>query len=657
MSKKSKRTKAVSIPRSGLLESPARLMLIFVVTIFFIELAVMKGIRYLDINGVTIDFIDSLILVVLLLPEFYFLLYRPLVKNISERAAEEVKNNLMASVFIHAKDGIIITDSKRLIIEVNKSFSEITGYGRQEVIGKNPSILSSGRQGKEFYQLMWKTIHEEGSWSGEVWNRHKTGVEYEELLNISAIYNADGVVVNYIASFSDITQTKEYKRQLEMSAHYDSLTKLPNRTLLAHNLRIAIDQSNQRNLSVAVVYIDLDGFKVVNDTYGHGVGDELLVNVSCRMKEVLRDGDTIARIGGDEFVVVLAGLTKFEECEPVLRRLLETTSEPILIQGHSVQVSISIGVAVYPSDEVDADLLLRHADQAMYVAKQSGKNRWCIFDVVREIAVQTKRDSLDEIYMALKQGEFVLYYQPKVNMATNEVVGAEALIRWNHKEKGLLSPLSFLSVIENHQISLELGEWVINEALRQLSVWHAEGIKISVSVNVCAYQLHDHAFASTLSRLLSIYPDVPPNFLEVEILETSALEDIVRVSSIMQDCHHMGVRFALDDFGTGYSSLTYLKKLPVDVLKIDQSFVRDITSDAENLSIIKAVIGLASAFNREVVAEGVETVEQGVMLLSLGCNLAQGYGIARPMRAEDFPLWMSTWKTYDRWKETKNGLP
>ncbi len=443
----------------------------------------------------------------------------------------------------------------------------------------------------------------------------------------------------------------EYANEiLEHIAHYDALTHLPNRVLLADRMQQAMLQSQRSEQSLAVIFLDLDGFKAVNDQYGHGIGDRLLITLSQRMKAALREGDTLARIGGDEFVVVLTNLKQAKDCEPLLVRLLQAAAEPVQLDEHLVEVSASIGVTLYPQDGVDAEQLLRHADQAMYLAKQAGKNCYHLFDVAQDVAVKTKRESLEHIRSALRNHEFVLYYQPKVNMRTGAIIGAEALIRWQHPERGLLAPATFLPVIENHLLSVELGEWVIATALEQMADWQIAGLEIPVSVNIGALQLQQTNFANRLEELLILQPHANPNNLELEILETSALEDINQVSTAIHACQSLGVSFALDDFGTGYSSLTYLKRLPAELLKIDQSFVRDMLDDSDDLAIIQGIIGLATAFHRNVIAEGVETIEHGEKLLSIGCELAQGYGIARPMPASAIPAWAKTWRPNKAWR-------
>jgi len=450
----------------------------------------------------------------------------------------------------------------------------------------------------------------------------------------------------------DFSELNTIKEQLQHQALHDVLTNLPNRVLLADRLSQSMVQSQRHHNLLAVVFLDLDGFKHVNDTYGHDLGDELLIIASLRMKGALREGDSLARIGGDEFVAVLADLSTVEDCEPVLERLLLAASKPVKIGNVELKVSASIGVTLYPQDNVSADQLMRHADQAMYVAKESGKNRYHLFDTVQDDAVKVQRESLEAIRTALDNQEFVLYYQPKVNMRTGTVIGAEALIRWQHPERGLLNPLEFLPVIENNPMMIELGEWVIDSALTQISQWQAMGLNLplNTSVNIAAVQLQQTNFVDRLITLLAEHPDVAPRYLELEVLETSALEDVQHVSIIMNACIALGVNFALDDFGTGYSSLTHLRRLPANLIKIDQTFVRDMLIDTDDLTIIEGVIALAKSFKRDVIAEGVETIEHGTVLLQLGCELAQGYGIARPMPASDIPTWVSDWKPDVSWQ-------
>jgi diguanylate cyclase (GGDEF)-like protein/PAS domain S-box-containing protein len=555
-----------------------------------------------------------------------------------------------ASVFSHAHEGIMITDATGTITEVNDTFSHITGYTPEEVLGQNPRVLQSARHSQEFYAEMWSTLLTQDHWSGEIWNRSKNGEDFPVLLTISAVKNTAGLVQHYVSLCSDITTMKAYQGQLEHVAYYDVLTNLPNRVLLAYRLSQAMAQCQRRNKSLAVAFMDLDGFKEINDNYGHNVGDELLIAVSQRMKNALRDGDTLARIGGDEFIAVMVDLENFEESQPVLERLLKAASDPFIEGGKVMQVSASIGVTLYPQDGSDADQLMRHADHAMYVAKQEGKNRYRLFDTAQENASKTQLESIGDIRSALDRREFVLYYQPKVNMHTGAVIGVEALIRWQHPMRGLVPPLEFLPVIESHEVSLEIGEWVITNALTQISQWQKIGVNLPISVNISGYQLQQDNFATRVAGLLAAHPEVNPCCLELEILETSALHDIRKVPATMNACHGLGVRFALDDFGTGYSSLTHLRHLPAQLIKIDKCFVHDMLQDTDDCAIVEGVIGLSKAFRRDVIAEGVETIAHGVALLQMGCKLAQGYGIARPMPSSDIPEWVSRWKPDFSWQ-------
>ncbi len=570
--------------------------------------------------------------------------------DITERKEAEDKLQLAASVFTHAQEGIVITDVTGSIIEVNDSFCRITGYDRDEILGQNPRILKSGRHEEDFYATMWHDLQEKQCWSGEIWNRRKDGEVYAELLNISALLNSKDKTERYIALFTDITELKTYELQLVRNAQYDALTNLPNRVLLADRLRQGIAQVKRRGNRLAVAFLDLDGFKEINDNYGHDAGDRLLIALASRMKNALREGDTLARIGGDEFIAVLFDLPDIEASVPMLGRLLAAAAQPVQVDNFTLQVSASIGLTFYPqTEDIDADQLLRQADQAMYQAKQSGKNRFHFFNTDQDRIARSHHEDLERIRRALFREEFVLYYQPKVNMRTGTVIGAEALIRWQHPERGLLPPLAFLPVIEDDHLSVELGKWVIDTALTEMEHWRAVGLDIPVSVNISSRQLQQADFVERLREVLATHPSLSLGELELEVLETSALKDLSRVSQIIEDCRELGVMFSLDDFGTGYSSLTYLKRLPVGQIKIDQSFVRDMLEDSDDLAILEGVLKLSHSFRRQVIAEGVETVEHGVMLLQLGCELAQGFVIAYPMPASDLLGWTTVWSPDPAW--------
>ncbi|MCV6609155.1 MAG: EAL domain-containing protein, partial [Amphritea sp.] len=461
-----------------------------------------------------------------------------------------------------------------------------------------------------------------------------------------------GKPYKWIGVCADVTVVKEQQNQLEHAAYHDRLTGLPNRGLLADRLHQAISQQQRREQILAVVYIDLDGFKEINDQFGHDVGDQLLVTIAHRFREVLREGDTIARLGGDEFVAVLIDLNDKTAALPMLNRIQREITQPISVDDKVLTVSASMGVTFCPQeDKVEADQLIRQADQAMYQAKMAGKNGYHLFDTEHENSLIGQRDIIQSVQKALQEQAFELYYQPKVDMHSGEILGAEALIRWNHPQCGLLSPVEFLPVVEDHPLAVELGNWVIRDALAQVNQWLDDGCCIPVSINISAQQMLTPDFVASLKAMLDVYPDLDHSLIELEILETSALQDITRVSQVMRQCEDMGISFALDDFGTGYSSLNYLKHLPAKTMKIDRSFVRDMLEDADDLAILDGVIGMSSAFRRHIIAEGVEDEKQGQILLQLGCTRAQGYAIARPMPARELPGWIDAWKPPASWSQ------
>ena len=571
-------------------------------------------------------------------------------RNITEQKQADEKFQIAASVFAHALEGIMITDSEGTIIQVNDAFSEISGYNQEEILGKTPRILSSGRQPKEVYTAMWHDLLTKGHWYGEFWNRRKNGEVYAAMENISAIVNRQDNSRRYVALLSDITVYKAHQQELEHIAHFDILTNLPNRWLLSDRLRQAIAQCKRQKQLLAVVFLDLDGFKAVNDEYGHLAGDNLLIALTKNMTQSLREVDTLARVGGDEFIALLVDVQDVETSLPMFVRLLVAAAQPVPFDGVTLQVSASMGITFYPqAEEVDADILIRQADQAMYQAKQSGKNRYHIFDVGLDKLTRNHNENIEHIRNALIAGEFELYYQPKVNLRLGSIIGAEALIRWRHPHKGLLLPEDFLPIIENHSLSIDVDNWVINTAMSQIESWHASGLKLPVSVNISKRQLQQPDFIETLRLSLNAHPTVKPGDLSMEILETSVMRDISKISQLIDECRELGINFSLDNFGNGYSSLTYLKRLPINELKIDQSFMRDMLTDFDDLAIIEAVLALATAFNLEVIAEGMESNKQAEMLLQIGCDRVQGYAIAHPMPADDFAKWVTNWQPDPDW--------
>lgn len=566
------------------------------------------------------------------------------------QTAERLRLN--ASVFSSAVEGILVANADGIIIDANNAFCRLCGYSREELIGRNPRLLKSGRHDANFYRAMWQGVKANGYWRGEVWNRHKDGTLYPEILNLSTVLDSEGRISHYVATCSDISDLKQTQERLERLASYDILTGLPNRAQLTDRLRQAIAQARRRSTLLAVCFLDLDGFKPINDSFGHGAGDKLLHEVAQRLLGCVRDSDTVARLGGDEFVILLGDITTLPELTPSLTRILTQLSAPYRVAEQSVQMSASIGVTLYPRDDADPDTLLRHADQAMYKAKQEGRNRFHLFDPSEDAQVQLSLHQRQRLFQALERGEFRLHYQPKINLRRGEITGVEALIRWQHPDRGLLLPAEFLSAAEHHDIICDIGHWVLRESLRQQRIWALAGLRVGMSVNIAAHHFLARDFVPALTATLEEHrtslPDSPP--LELEILESAALEDIEGMIAVIRQCQALGVRFALDDFGTGYSSLTYLKRLPCDTLKIDRSFIQTMTRDKEGLAIVEGIIGLAGAFQCDLVAEGIESEEHGTLLLRMGCELGQGFAIARAMPGNELPTWTSTFHPPDNWR-------
>jgi diguanylate cyclase (GGDEF)-like protein/PAS domain S-box-containing protein len=572
------------------------------------------------------------------------------IQDITERKGVEAKLQLSSRVFNETHEGIIITDSQQHIVDINRAFSNITGYSKEEVIGKSASILNSGKHPPEFYAQMWQSITKDGHWQGEVWNRTKQGTLYAELLNISSLTNEYNKVTHYVHLFSDITTSKQHQDQLDLMAHYDVLTKLPNRALFVDRFHQSIAHSIRTGHQLAVCFLDLDNFKPVNDNYGHDVGDCLLIEVADRISSCIREEDTVSRQGGDEFAILLNDIKSASQYEVTMKRIHQALAKPYIINKVEHHITASSGVTLYPSDDGDIDTLLRHADHAMYQSKLSGKHCSKLYCSESDQQIIQKSIHLSEIEKALNNHEFQLYYQPKVNMVTGNIFGAEALIRWNHPEKGLIPPLDFLPFVDGTSLEIKIGEWVINEAIQQLDLWQQQGVNIEVSVNISSNHLLSSTFVEVLEKCLAKHSSINAQYLQLEILESSALGDINKITRIIETCKNIiGVSFSLDDFGTGYSSLTHLRSLPVDTIKIDQSFVRDMLDDASDYSIIEGVLALTSTFNRYVIAEGVETTNHGLMLILMGCDKAQGYGLAKPMPAVTFIDWLNDYSPNNQW--------
>jgi diguanylate cyclase (GGDEF)-like protein/PAS domain S-box-containing protein len=540
--------------------------------------------------------------------------------------------------------------SDGVILDVSGSYAQFLGYQPHEIIGRSTRPDDLGIWLEAEHRREWvKRISSEGEVIGfETPLRCKDGT-----IGVAQI---SGKVIDIggeqcvIVNFHDITEQKQHAEHMERIAQHDALTGLPNRLLLGDRLRQAIARSQREGNRVAICYLDLDGFKEVNDQIGHQAGDQVLIEVAARLKATVRGGDTVARLGGDEFVVLLADLAGDEECRQALERMLLACSAPyFMAEADQFGISASIGVTVFPSDHVDPDTLIRHADHAMYVAKQAGKNRYQMFDTRLEQRIEARHATLRQLAGAMQAGQFCLHFQPKVDCRRGVVVGAEALIRWRHPTMGILSPAEFVPLIEDNDLAHDVGDWVIREALGQIARWQQDGLDIVVSVNAFIRQLLHPDFVGKLTAELAQFPSVRPNQLRIEIVETAALKELESLRQVMEECRSLDVAFSLDDFGTGYSTLAHLRHLPASEIKIDQSFVGQMLVRQEDFAIVEAVIGLGRAFGRNVVAEGAETPAHIAGLLVLGCDVIQGYALARPMSADDFLCWVREFRPDPAW--------
>ncbi|MFP4275935.1 MAG: EAL domain-containing protein [Wenzhouxiangella sp.] len=585
-----------------------------------------------------------------------FALVRSQAAKLAERRRVERDLRLAASVFTHAREGIIVLAPDQTVLDVNEAVCRISGYRREQIIGQRPEVLLTSEEQKPRDDGFLAGLQANDFWTGELWARRSTGQRYPAMAVASAVRTDSGELSHHIVLFSDISRQKQHEEQLYRIAYYDALTGLPNRALLVERVERAMNQviTLPDNMLVLGV-VDLDGFKSINEAHGQVVGDRVLSAVARRLRQALPDKSMLGRLGGDEFCLMIPDLHGLPEVHEAVQALLRELARPLPIPSYQLelQISASIGLTLFPQQgSVNADQLLRQADQAMYRAKQGGKNRYEIFDLDSDTDQRERLRQIGEVSDALKAGELRLYYQPKVNLRSGEVLGVEALVRWQHPQRGLLGPGAFLPMIEHHVTEIELGRWVLGEACRQLRLWRLQGLVLPIAVNIAADHLQYAHFVDDLEALISECGDLAAGMLSLEVVETSALEDIEHVSAVMDACSRLGIRFDLDDFGTGYSSLTYLKKLPVARLKIDQSFVRDMLDDPEDLAILEGILGLARAFGRGVIAEGVETEEEGRMLLRLGCEEGQGYAIARPMPAADLPQWLNDWTPPASWPTT-----
>ncbi|HUX63695.1 EAL domain-containing protein [Sulfuricella sp.] len=561
-------------------------------------------------------------------------------RDITERNRAEQELRIAATTF-ETQESIVVADRDTRILRVNRAFTRLTGYSAEEVIGRTPAMLKSGRQEAEFYRSLWETLTRDKYWQGELWNRRKDGVVFPAWLAITAVTDADGQVTHYVAVSSDLTLRKEADEKIHQLAFYDPLTQLPNRNLLRYRLQLALGYSTRHKSHGAILFIDLDNFKILNNTKGHNIGDLLLIEVAKRLQDCVRSGDTVARLGGDEFVVMIEELSEdaqqaAAQAQDIGEMVLASINQPFNLQGFEHHSSSSIGIRLFRGDEISMDDLLKHADTAMYQAKHAGRDTIRFFDAPMQAVLEIRAALEADLRQALPHQQLRLYYQIQVN-EPGVVVGAEALLRWQHPERGLVSPMEFIPLAEETGLIVPIGKWVLQMACAQLKVWQADPLtcQLQIAVNVSARQFRHPDFVDQVLEMLE-KTGVDPLKLKLELTESLMLDNITDSIDKMQALRIAGVRFSLDDFGTGQSSLTYLKRLPLDQIKIDQSFVRDIVTDPNDAAIVRTIIGMAKNLGLGIIAEGVETEQQRDFLKHNGCHAYQGYLFGKPVPIEEF---------------------
>ena len=548
--------------------------------------------------------------------------------------------HLARQVIEASLDGIMICNPQGLIEFVNPAFTALTGYSFEEVHGKNPRVLKSGKHDENFYQRLWAKLEADGVWQGEVWNKRKSGETFPEWLTINVIRDDEGRISQYAAVFTDITERKKTEERIKNLAYFDVLTGLPNRRLFTDRLQVAIANAHRHHSRLAIMFLDLDLFKRINDTLGHGVGDQVLVETSRRLGQCIREGDTVARLGGDEFVVLLPELEYLEDAAKLAERVIAQVKQPFVIDEHELYVTTSVGIAVYPDDGQTAEAIIKNADTAMYRAKDLGRNSYQLYTPAMNARSFERLAMESSLRHALARGEFTLVYQGKVDLVTGRLSGVEALVRWRHPEMGMVSPAEFIPLAENMGLIGDIGAWVLKAACRQCKSWHDLGLPpVRIAVNVSALQFREGDVPALVREALA-ESGLSPNYLELELTESVLMQRVDEVAGVLRELRQMGVHISIDDFGTGYSSLSYLKRMPIDALKIDRSFVHDIAEgggfgNGEGAEIVSTIINLAHNLRLRAVAEGVETHEQAEFLKARGCDEIQGFLISRPVSGED----------------------
>jgi len=542
---------------------------------------------------------------------------------------------LFRGIFESSGEGIMVTDAQEVIVAVNRAFTAITQFSPNDVLGQTPRVLKSGRHDKIFFQELWAKLKQGGYWQGEIWNRRKDGSLMPTWSNISAVRNQKGQITHYFSTFSDISDHMAAEERIRQLAFYDSLTGLPNRATFYSLIKQTLILARRDDISGGVMFIDLDRFKHINDTLGHAAGDELVRRVSARLKTCLRSSDVVARLGGDEFVVGLFDVKQQEDAAIVAQKMLATFATPFLIEGHEISISASIGISVYPNDGTEVDDLIKFADIAMYRAKERGRNTYLFYSNDMNVRSIEKLQMESNLRRAIDRKELLLHYQPQADIHTGEMTGAEVLIRWQHPERGMVSPGQFIPIAEETGLIVRIGRWVMDQAVAQNKAWQDKGLPIiKLAVNLAAQQFHP-ALTDEVSAIL-LEHDLSHEFLELEITESMVMHNPDQVVEMLKNMEKMGIKTSLDDFGTGYSSLSYLKRFPIYKLKVDQSFVRGLPGDEDDAAITRAIIGMGKSLGLRVIAEGVETREQLEFLRAEGCDEIQGYLFSKPIPADEF---------------------
>jgi diguanylate cyclase (GGDEF)-like protein/PAS domain S-box-containing protein len=562
-------------------------------------------------------------------------------RDISDRKETEARLQLASSIINSTSEGVLVTDENGRIVSVNPAFTKITGYSPAEAIGNKPSLLRSDHHDQAFYQNLWREVLSHGRWEGEIWNRRKNGEVYPEWLTINRIPALDGIPARFAAVFHDITEQRQASERIQYLAFHDALTGLPNRALFQDRLVHAVERARREGKRLSVTFIDLDGFKEINDSLGHDVGDLLLQEVAKRIRARLRRGvDTVARLGGDEFVLLMEDLKEVEHCACLAAEILEDIAAPLQLRGHPVRVGASMGMAFFPEDGNEALELMKHADTAMYAAKASGKGVYRFFqpemleNLNQRIALET------ELRHAIENGVLELHYQPKICVTDGKLRGVEALVRWPHPQRGLVMPQDFIPVAEETGLIVSLGNWVLEEACRQAADWRRRGLQITIAVNVSARQIAKDRLADRVAKLLEQH-GLPASALQIELTETALLTATEMATETLNRLREMGVVIAIDDFGTGYSSLARMRRLPIDLVKIDRSFIENVDHDTKDAEVVRTIVALAKALGLDIIAEGVESLQQSQILSDSGCTVCQGYYFARPQSVAQLEGWLA----------------